>query len=273
VGGIRGPATGSRRGTALREVRVIDLPTPGVGRAFRHIARAARSDRLVSLDMDLSVDLAFIDEAMRQLDRFDIVVGSKHTGRQQRSLFRRFGSAVFVALASAALGMEFADFSIGAKAYRLSAIKAYAGLVSAGSAYVLDLVYYVHRDGGRVVQVPVACEDYRQSKFHLGREALHKFANLGRLWWRRDARVLELAGGRRVASAEHLPEQSRPAQGAAQPLRVQPAGDVGRPQVEASQRVPSHPVEVVERMRPRIVRGERLVERPRDVVEPRAGVR
>ena len=50
---------------------------------------------------------------------------------------------------AALLGIEFVDFSIGAKAYRRSAIRPYAGLISEGSAYVLDLVYYVHRDGGR----------------------------------------------------------------------------------------------------------------------------
>jgi len=182
-------AIGEALAAEIPEVRFFHLPPPGVGLAFRHIARRATYDALVSLDMDLSVDLTFIDDAMRQLADADIVVGSKSTGQQQRSLFRRFGSGVFVAFASAMLGIEFVDFSIGGKAYRISAIRPYADLVSLGSAYVLDLVYYVDRDGGRVVQVPVTCEDFRSSKFHLGREAIHKFANLGRLWWRRNARV------------------------------------------------------------------------------------
>jgi glycosyltransferase involved in cell wall biosynthesis len=182
-------ALGERLEAEWPEVRFFHLPKPGVGLAFRHIARHASYDALVSLDMDLSVDLAFVDEAVRQLTDHDIVVGSKFTGRQQRSWFRRLGSGLFVALASTLLDIEFVDFSIGAKAYRLSAIRPYASLVSEGSAYVLDLVYYVHRDGGRVVQVPVSCEDHRESKFHLGREAVHKFANLGRLWWRRHAQV------------------------------------------------------------------------------------
>jgi hypothetical protein len=87
------------------------------------------------------------------------------------------------------LGIEFVDYSIAAKAYRVPVIRRYAGLISHGSAYVLDLVYYVNRDGGRVVQVPVRCEDHRHSKFNLGAEAIHKFSNLGRLWWRRNARI------------------------------------------------------------------------------------
>jgi len=182
------------------EVRFFHLPRPGVGTVFRRFMDLATHDVLVSMDMDLAVDLAFIDEAYRSLRSADIVVGSKSEGSQRRSLFRRFGSGLFVVLASRLLGIDFDDFSIGAKAYRVSAIRPYASLISGGSAYVLDLVYYVHRDGGRVVQVPVACEDHRRSRFNLTREALHKFGNLGRLWWRRHDRVGEVTraplGGR-----------------------------------------------------------------------------
>jgi len=170
-------------------VRFFHLPERGVGRAFRRFTELARHERLVSMDMDLAVDLGFIDRALDQLEHCDIVVGSKSTGSQKRSLFRRFGSEVFVVLASRLLGIEFVDFSIGAKAYRVPVVERYGALISHGSAYVLDLVYYVHRDGGRVVQIPVTCEDFRQSKFNLGLEAVHKFSNLARLWWRRHERV------------------------------------------------------------------------------------
>ena len=163
---------GEQLAAEIAEVRFFHLPERGVGRAFRRFVQQARFDRLVSLDIDLSIDLDFIGDAVGRLDRCDIVVGSKRTGRQQRSPFRRFGSTVFVVLASWLLGLEFVDYSIAAKAYRVPVIRRYASLISHGSAYVLDLVYYVHRDGGRVVQVPVACEDHRQSKFNLGAEVL-----------------------------------------------------------------------------------------------------
>ncbi len=176
---------GEQLAAELPEVRFFHLPERGVGRAFRRFVADARFERLVSLDIDLSIELDFIDDAVELLESWDIVVGSKRTGRQKRSRFRRFGSSVFVLLASWLLDLDFVDYSIGAKAYRVSVIRRYAKLISHGSAYVLDLVYYVHRDGGRVVQVPVACEDHRQSKFNLGAEAVHKFWNLARLWWRR----------------------------------------------------------------------------------------
>jgi glycosyltransferase involved in cell wall biosynthesis len=180
---------GERLAEEISEVRFFHMSHRGVGRAFSRFVEDASFDSLVSLDMDLSTDLAFIDDAVRQLEGCDIVVGSKRTGSQKRSLFRRLGSATFVLLASRMLGVEFVDYSIGAKAYRVPTIRRYLSLISHGSAYVLDLVYYVHRDGGRVVQVPVFCEDFRRSRFNLGREAAHKFSNLARLWWKRNARV------------------------------------------------------------------------------------
>jgi glycosyltransferase involved in cell wall biosynthesis len=180
-------------GTALvrevPQVRFFHLPERGVGRVFRRFVELARYEHFVSMDMDLAVDLAFIDQALKLLRKADIVVGSKITGSQRRPLYRHFGSWLFVSLASRTLGIDFDDFSIGAKAYRVPLVKRYAALISDGSAYVLDLVYYVQRDGGRVMQIPVACEDHRRSRFHLGREAAHKFGNLARLWWRRRVRI------------------------------------------------------------------------------------
>jgi len=180
---------GEQLAADIPQVRLLHLAERGVGRAFRCIVQEARHDALVSLDMDLSIDLEFIDEALRHLDDYDIVVGSKRTGSQRRSLFRRLGSGIFVLAASWLLEVEYVDYSIAAKAYRVPVVRRYASLIAHGSAYVLDLVYYVNRDGGRVIQVPVSCEDHRASKFNLGREAVHKFANLARLWWRRNAPV------------------------------------------------------------------------------------
>jgi glycosyltransferase involved in cell wall biosynthesis len=180
---------GEQLAAEIPEVRFFHLPERGVGRAFRRFVEEASFPALVSVDMDLSIDAEFIDEAYGLLADYDIVVGSKRMGSQRRSLFRRLGSGVFVLAASWLLEVEYVDYSIAAKAYRVDVIRRYGSLIADGSAYVLDLVYYVDRDGGRVIQVPVSCEDHRASKFNLGREAVHKFANLARLWWRRNATI------------------------------------------------------------------------------------
>jgi glycosyltransferase involved in cell wall biosynthesis len=167
-------------------IRLFHLPQRGVGQVFQRFVHEARYDRLVSLDMDLSIDLNFVSEALHLLDEYDIVVGSKKMGTQDRSWMRLFASLLFVNCAKWLLGINYADYSIAAKAYRRPVLKHYQDLIKNGTAYVIDMVYYVQRDGGRVIQIPVHCEDHRSSKFNLIQEGLYKFANLARLWWNRN---------------------------------------------------------------------------------------
>ena len=174
------------------EVRFFHLPARGVGRAFRRFVVEARYDLLISLDMDLSIDLGFVTRALGLLSHFDIVVGSKKMGSQQRSLVRMAASSLFVNCSKGLLGLDYADYSIAAKAFRRPLLRRYEYLIQAGTAYVIDMVYYVRRDGGRIVQIPVICEDYRKSKFNLIHEGFYKFYNLGRLWWQRKAEPLDL---------------------------------------------------------------------------------
>ena len=76
------------------------------------------------------------------------------------------------------LGIEFEDYSIAAKAFRVETVRRWIGRINRGSSYVLEICFLTHRTGGRVVQVPVSCEDWRSSKFNLFREALYKYGHL-----------------------------------------------------------------------------------------------
>jgi hypothetical protein len=133
--------------------------------------------------MDLSVDLAFVGTAVDLLETHDIVVGSKRMGNQKRSLFRRLGSDSFLR-ARLLLGLTWDDYSIAAKAFRTDVVRRFAGRINEGSSYVLEICYLTKRAGGRIMQVPVSCEDWRGSKFNLWHEAVYKCSHLVRLWLR-----------------------------------------------------------------------------------------
>ena len=169
---------------ARRDPRVecFHLEARGVGLAFREFVRRARFPFLVSLDMDLSSDLGFVEDAWRLAGSCDIVVGSKKLGPQRRSLIRKAGSDTFLWAARRLTGLPYDDYSIGAKAYDVAFLRERAGLIDAGSSYVLDLCFAATQAGRRVVCVPVACEDRRASKFSLPREGAYKFARLFQLW-------------------------------------------------------------------------------------------
>lgn len=163
-------------------LQVIVLDRRGVGRAFKEGLCRAQYDRVICLDLDLTIDLAFIESAVALLATADIVIGSKQTGAQQRSWIRRLASAAFIACTRHLLGLEFTDYSIGAKAYRKSAVMPYLSALADGSAYVVQLIAWSHRDGAAIAEIPIWCDDRRRSKFNLLHEGLYRFGSLFVLW-------------------------------------------------------------------------------------------
>ena len=177
-------ALGADLSRRFRQVTFFHLPERGVGLAFREFVRRARQPLLVSVDMDLSIDMTFVPQALELLEMNDIVVGSKKMGNQQRSAFRKLGSDTFLRIAHVLLGLPFDDYSIAAKAYRVENARLFMDRINEGSSYVLEMCYLTKLAGGRITQIPVSCEDWRTSKFNLLHEALYKYSHLVQLWLR-----------------------------------------------------------------------------------------
>ena len=167
------------------QVTFFHVPERGVGLAFREFVRLARYPFLVSVDMDLSIDLEFVKRALTLLETNDIVVGSKKMGKQKRSFVRRVASDTFLRIARVLLGIDYDDYSIAAKGYRVATVRHFADRINEGSSYVIEMCFLTKRAGGRIVQIPVECEDWRKSKFNLVHEAFYKYSHLFGLWLRR----------------------------------------------------------------------------------------
>ncbi len=173
------------RGIRNPRVRFISVPERGVGLAFRRMVEEARTEKLVSIDVDLTSDLKFIPECVRLLDANSAVVGSKRKGSQERRWYRTAISSVFILLVKLLLGLRWEDYSIGTKGWRRSDIMRYLGGIDHGSSYVIELVYYLERGEGKAVtDAPVYCSDTRGSRFNLVHEVVYRLVNLVRLWLR-----------------------------------------------------------------------------------------
>lgn len=154
-----------------------------VGRVFKIAAALVSAPVLISMDMDLSVDLEFITRAWDLLRTCDLVVGSKKSGAQSRSFVRRLGSELFILCARVLLRLAYDDYSIGAKAYKVSSVRPLLRGISDGTDYVLDLLCRAKNSGLKIEVLPIACADWRKSRFRLFREALTRFLYLFRLWF------------------------------------------------------------------------------------------
>jgi glycosyltransferase involved in cell wall biosynthesis len=153
-----------------------------VGRVFKEAVRTAQHEKILSLDIDLTIDLTFINEAINLLDVEDMVIGSKKSGRESRMWMRRLGSNLYIWVVKNLMGLGFSDYSIGAKAYRRSAILPHLNKIDAKTGYVLTLTYFLKKHGSRLKQIPVYCNDFRTSKFRLVEEGVYRFLHVLRLW-------------------------------------------------------------------------------------------
>jgi len=165
-----------------RNIRFFHLNRKSVGSAFKKGIKTAKYGRILTVDMDLSIDLDFIVESYRLLTQYDIVVGSKIAGNQKRARIRKLASNCFIHLAKILLQINFTDYSIAAKGYRKDIVEKYLPYIDAQTFYVVQLVYRARRDGKNLKEIPVKCIDERESRFNLIHEGLYKFGNLFRLW-------------------------------------------------------------------------------------------
>lgn len=154
----------------------------GPGTAFVQGVRLAGQPLIVTQDMDLSVDLAFIDRAARLAERYDLIIGSKRMGAQERPLVRILGSGAFILTCRLLLGLPYQDYSLAAKAYDRALALDLLACVRPGTNYVLDMVFWAGRSGRSVIEVPVDCRDDRASRFNLLHEGFTRLYHLVRLF-------------------------------------------------------------------------------------------
>ena len=99
-------------------VRIFHLTRKGVGTAFKNGVMAAKYRRIITVDMDLSINLGFITKSYQLLDQYDVVIGSKISGSQRRAKIRKVASNCFIRLAKILLRIDFHDYSIAAWSMR-----------------------------------------------------------------------------------------------------------------------------------------------------------
>lgn len=170
---------GRRLEKEFKNVMFFSIRQKGlVGRVFKEAVKNSSYEKIVSMDMDMSVDLDFIPECARLLDTHSIVIGSKKMGTQKRSLIRRLASGVFISLVKVLLRIGYDDYSMAAKGYRKKDIIGYIDIVSDKSAYVFEIIYMAWKRGLKIIEIPVTCNDNRKSKFNFLEEIFHRFTAL-----------------------------------------------------------------------------------------------
>lgn len=162
--------------------RFYSIKERGAGRAFVIGARAAIGQYIITLDIDLSSDMVFIDYAIDLLKYGEMVVGSKTLGKQRRGFIRIFGSQLYILCSQILVGLTLSDYSIGSKAYQRDLIIPFLDQLDPWTGYTLDLALHLNSSKKRIVQIGINCNDTRKSHFNLFHEGWYRFYHLWQAW-------------------------------------------------------------------------------------------
>ena len=183
-------------------LRVLDVPEGiGKGGAILEGFRAALSPVVLFADADLATSPASLLGLIEDLDRHDIVVGSRWVRgsdvTQPQPLRRRVLSRMFNAAARLLFRIGLADTQCGAKALRQDAALALADRVTERRwTFDLDLLLWARRLGYSVLERPVTWADQPGSQLDVGSTGREVAGALWRLF-----RTHVLAGGAAPAVA------------------------------------------------------------------------
>ena len=158
-------------------IRVIHRPGKmGLGSAYAEgfqVALAMGADVIVQMDADFSHSPDYLPEMVRQLEHYDVVVGSRFVeggGTDERWSWWRYllswwANQVYTRLI---LDVPVKDATAGFKAFRRQALAGidFGAVVSNGYVFQVEVAYLCHKMGYRVLEIPIYFEDRRigQSK-------------------------------------------------------------------------------------------------------------
>jgi dolichol-phosphate mannosyltransferase len=145
----------------------------GLGTAYVEGFNAALqsgADVIVQMDCDFSHSPAYLPEMIKQLDGYDVIVGSRYVrnGRldEHWEIGRVWLSAWANFYARAILGINVKDATAGFKAWRRGTLLGLGldRIKSNGYVFQVEMAYVAQRLGYRALEVPIYFEDRRIGK-------------------------------------------------------------------------------------------------------------
>ncbi len=161
---------------------VVQQPSNrGKGAAVRLGVAVARGERVLAVDADMAIDPRHYPTMLNELERADLVAGSRaHDGHiRYESRTRTVAGRVFNRLVRHYTGVTLVDTQCGAKAFRRGPARL-LGLLGVVDGYAYDAEFFLlaRQLGLTVLAHPVTWEDVRGSTVHLRSAPLSMIADL-----------------------------------------------------------------------------------------------
>jgi glycosyltransferase involved in cell wall biosynthesis len=163
----------------------------GKGFSVRRGVLAAQGALVLFTDADLSAPIGEADKLIEVLEqeKADAVVGSRAINRKligiRQPWFRDLGGRFFNLLVRLFTGLGIKDTQCGLKLFRLESTRpAFELQRTEGFGFDPELLFLIHRSGGKIMEVPVRWNNDPASKVHFLRDSARMVLALVVLRWR-----------------------------------------------------------------------------------------
>lgn len=143
----------------------------GLGTAYLtgfHFALDHGYDAALTMDADFSHHPKYIPAMLEQLDRYDLVIGSRYVpgGDVRYPVHRRLMSKTANAIARTALNLKPRDCTAGFRLYRAKVLHTVPidSLFSNGYSFLIEMLNLVQGYGFSIAEVPIVFEDRVRGK-------------------------------------------------------------------------------------------------------------
>jgi len=150
----------------LTDVTALYLPNASLGNAIKHGIKNSVHNKVVYYPIDLSVNLDYIPESIKELDYYDIIIGSKRLkeGKDRRPIQRKVTSIGFHWLVKKLFGTKLSDTTC-VKAYRKPIIVELINLVPPDSnVFETEILVEAQKMGLTLKEIPVRVTENRISR-------------------------------------------------------------------------------------------------------------
>ena len=168
-----------------REPRVGVIHRPkklGLGTAY--IAGFTRAlsggyEAVIGMDADFSHRPSYIPDLIAKAEEFDLVIGSRYVeggGTSGWGFHRRLLSKGANVFARSMLGLPVRDSTAGFRCYRAETLRKidFATVLAEGYSFLVEMLFRVVRNGGRVAEIPIVFEERRHGRSKISRAEVFK---------------------------------------------------------------------------------------------------
>ncbi|MEJ7607142.1 MAG: glycosyltransferase [Bryobacteraceae bacterium] len=192
------------------EVLFFHLEERGRGRALRFAWQRSKADVCCYMDVDLSTDLAHLQELVGAIleEGYDVSTGSRlmTRSRTQRSFKREMISRAYNLCIKLYLGTRFSDAQCGFKAASRAFIdRVLPQIEDQGWFFDTELLALAEKQGYRIKDIPVVWSEDNDSRVKIVQTAVDDIKGLVRI-----KRFLRQENGQTAAKAAVAVKSSRP---------------------------------------------------------------